>query len=35
MDGKLVEEGTYFYKIEAMFDGGIEVKKHGFVYVKY
>lgn len=35
MDGKLVEEGTYFYRIEAMFDGGIEVKKHGFVYVKY
>jgi len=34
-DGKLVEEGTYFYKINATFDGGIEIEKHGFVYVKY
>ena len=34
-DGKLVEEGTYFYKINATFDGGIEIQKHGFVYVKY
>ena len=34
-DGTLVEEGTYFYKIDATFDGGIEIKKHGFVYVKY
>lgn len=34
-EGKLVEEGTYFYKINATFDGGIEIKKHGFVYVKY
>ena len=34
-DGKLVEEGTYFYKIQATFDGGIDIEKHGFVYVKY
>jgi gliding motility-associated-like protein len=34
-DGKLVEEGTYFYRIFATFDGGIEIKKHGFVYVEY
>lgn len=34
-DGTLVEEGTYFYKIDATFDGGIEIQKHGFVYVKY
>lgn len=34
-DGKLVEEGTYFYRIFATFDGGIEIKKHGFVYVAY
>ena len=34
-DGKLVEEGTYFYKINATFDGGIDIEKHGFVYVKY
>ena len=34
---KSVEEKneTYFYKIDATFDGGIEIKKHGFVYVKY
>lgn len=34
-DGKLVEEGTYFWRIFAKFDGGIEIKKHGFVYVEY
>lgn len=34
-EGKLVEEGTYFYRINATFDGGIEVNKHGFVYLKY
>ena len=34
-DGVIVEEGTYFYKINATFDGGIDVQKHGFVYVKY
>jgi len=34
-DGKSVEEGTYFYRINATFDGGIDVEKHGFVYVKY
>jgi hypothetical protein len=32
-DGKLVEEGNYFYRINATFDGGVEVEKHGFVYV--
>lgn len=34
-EGKLVEEGTYFWRIFATFDGGIEIKKHGFVYVEY
>ena len=29
----LVNEGTYFYRINAKFEGGEEVKKHGFVYV--
>jgi hypothetical protein len=33
--GKLVEEGTYFYKINATFEGGKEVEKHGFVVLKY
>lgn len=32
-EGKLVEEGNYFYRINATFDGGIEVEKHGFVFV--
>ena len=32
-DGKLVEEGNYFYKINATFDGGIAIEKHGFVFV--
>jgi subtilisin-like proprotein convertase family protein len=32
-DGKLVEEGNYFYRINATFDGGVEIEKHGFVYV--
>jgi subtilisin-like proprotein convertase family protein len=35
LDGKLVEEGTYFYKINATFEGGKEVEKHGFVVLKY
>ncbi len=35
MDGKLVDEGTYFYKINATFEGGKEVEKHGFVVLKY
>jgi gliding motility-associated-like protein len=35
-DGKLVSEGTYFYKINARFDGLEEgFVKHGFVVVKY
>lgn len=33
--GKIVNEGTYFYKINATFDGGQEVEKHGFVTLKY
>jgi hypothetical protein len=32
-DGKLVEEGNYFYRINATFDGGVEIEKHGFVFV--
>ena len=32
-NGTLVTEGTYFYRINAKFEGGEEVKKHGFVYV--
>ncbi len=35
MNGKLVDEGTYFYKINATFEGGKEVLKHGFVVLKY
>lgn len=35
-DGNLVSEGTYFYKINARFDGLEEgFVKHGFVVVKY
>jgi hypothetical protein len=30
-----VEEGTYFYRIDAVLDGGIELQKHGFVVLKY
>ena len=33
--GKIVNEGTYFYKINATFEGGQEVQKHGFVTLKY
>jgi hypothetical protein len=33
--GELVEEGTYFYRIDAVLDGGQELQKHGFVVVKY
>lgn len=33
--GKVVDEGTYFYKIEATFEGGQTVQKHGFVVLKY
>ena len=34
-NGDLVEEGTYFYRINAVLDGGIDLQKHGFVVVKY
>lgn len=33
--GKIVNEGTYFYKIDATFEGGQTVQKHGFVVLKY
>ena len=33
--GEIVEEGTYFYRINAILDGGIELQKHGFVVLKY
>ena len=33
--GEIVEEGTYFYRIDATLDGGIELQKHGFVVLKY
>lgn len=33
--GDLVNEGTYFYRINAKFHSGEEVTKHGFVQVKY
>jgi len=33
--GELVKEGTYFYKIDATFEGGQTVQKHGFVVLKY
>ena len=32
-EGKLVDEGNYFYKINATFSGGTKVEKHGFVFV--
>jgi hypothetical protein len=34
-DGEIVSEGTYFYMIKAVFEGGIPIEKHGFVEVKY
>ena len=33
--GNVVNEGTYFYKIDATFEGGQAVQKHGFVVLKY
>jgi len=33
--GDNVEEGTYFYVIKALYEGGIPIDKHGFVEVKY
>ena len=35
MSGKVLDEGTYFYKINAVFEGGSEIQKHGFVMLKY
>ena len=35
MSGKVLDEGTYFYKINAKFEGGNEIQKHGFVMLKY
>lgn len=34
-NGDKVEEGTYFYIIKALYEGGIPIEKHGFVEVKY
>jgi hypothetical protein len=34
-DGNKVQEGTYFYRIKAVLEGGDELIKHGFVVVKY
>jgi hypothetical protein len=34
-NGDKVEEGTYFYIIKALYEGGIPLEKHGFVEVKY
>ena len=34
-NGNLVEEGTYFYRIKATYEGGEDVIKHGFVVLKY
>jgi hypothetical protein len=33
--GTLVEEGVYFYKIDATLEGGEDVRLHGFVHLKY
>jgi subtilisin-like proprotein convertase family protein len=33
--GNIVEEGTYFYRIRATYEGGEDVIKHGFVVLKY
>jgi len=35
MNNKVLDEGTYFYKINAVFEGGSEVQKHGFVMLMY
>jgi subtilisin-like proprotein convertase family protein len=35
VDGNKVEEGTYFYRIKAILEGGEELLKHGFVVLKY
>jgi hypothetical protein len=33
--GKTASEGTYFYKVDATFEGGEPVQKHGFVVLKH
>ncbi len=33
--GTLVEEGVYFYKINATLEGGEDIQLHGFVHLKY
>ncbi len=33
--GTLVEEGVYFYKINATLQGGEDIQLHGFVHLKY
>lgn len=34
-NGKLVAEGVYFYRIDAVTEGGDEITKHGFLHVLY
>ena len=34
-NGNVVDEGTYYYIIKAVFESGEEIKKHGFVQVKH
>ena len=34
-NGSLVKEGTYFYIINAVLEGGEELTKHGFIQVVY
>ena len=34
-DGNKLEEGTYFYRIKAVLEGGEELVKNGFVVLKY
>lgn len=34
-NGEIVEEGTYFYIIDATFEGGREIKEHGFVQLQH
>jgi hypothetical protein len=33
--GKIVTEGTYFYLIDAVTEGGKEIQLHGFVVLEY
>jgi hypothetical protein len=34
-NGKIVDEGTYYYILRAVLDSGEQIKKHGFVQVKH